>query len=434
MLRRALVLDLSQTLAQSHIVGLNLKGKAQVAERVFMTAIQLRGVRQCHQFLQTLMHLLGAALEQAPTAASKQGVTGKQMRCHQKGNVVQRVTGGGEDDSFCPQTGQRQCGAICHCMGNAVNGLITRPIHWDGMRRGQRLKAADVVTVMVGNQQRSQGQRLCSQKFLNHGRITGIDDDAVAVIMQRPDVVVIEGGQRGDLKDRWVGRGLGHVGCFWYAFGMSKSSVARPASLANFALLQAAESRLLQAALATVTSPHEGWIEFSPVNLPSPALAQRRERILFDAGACCWPFGAKLDQLPLADECVGGILLRHLWQPAMSSSRQLAVMTEVMRVLRPGGVCVSISASPFHRRSWQVLGLQGWRLPTWLGLQRKHQRVGLSLTWPSAGGWSQWLPAASPLIIVVARKPARPVPLSQRRRIRQPAMTATTLASQCRAA
>ena len=204
--------------------------------------------------------------------------------------------------------------------------------------------------------------------------------------------------------------------------------------MANFALLQAAESRLLQAALATVSPPYEGWVEFSPVNLPSPALSQRRERILFDAGACCWPFEAKLDQLPLADECVGGVLLRHLWQPAMPFSRQQVVMTEVMRVLKPGGMCISISASPFHRRSWQVLGHQGWRLPTWLGLQRKHQYVGLNPTWPSAGGWSQWLPGASPLIIVVARKAARPVPLTQRRQMRQPTMTATTLASQCRAA
>lgn len=215
---------------------------------------------------------------------------------------------------------------------------------------------------------------------------------------------------------------------------MSEPSVARPVSLANFALLQTAESRLLQAALATIASPHEGWIEFSPVNLPSPALDQHRERILFDVGACCWPFVAKLDQLPLADECVGGALLRHLWQPAMSLPLQRTVMAEVMRVLKPGGLCISISPSPLHPRSWQVLGRHGWRLPTWLRLQHWHQRVGLSPSWPSAGGWSQWLPGASPLIIVVARKPARPVPLTQRHRVRRPAMTATTLASQCRAA
>lgn len=205
-------------------------------------------------------------------------------------------------------------------------------------------------------------------------------------------------------------------------------------SLANFAHLQTAESRLLQAALATVSSPLEGWIEFSPVNLPSPALDQRRERVLFDAGACCWPFEAKLDQLPLADECVAGALLRHVWQPAMSLTRQQMVMAEVTRILKPGGVCISISASPLHLSGWQVLGRHGWRLPTWVGLQRRHQRAGLSPIWPSAGGWAQWLPGASPLIIVVARKPARPVPLSQRRQVRQPAMTATSLASQCRAA
>lgn len=215
---------------------------------------------------------------------------------------------------------------------------------------------------------------------------------------------------------------------------MSKSSVARPVSLANFSLLQAAESRLLETVLADLKPPTDGWIEFSPVNLPSPALTQRRERILFDGQCCCWPFEAKADQLPFDDECFSGVLMRHVWQPAIAASVQAALMAQVMRTLKPGGVWVSISASPLHANSWQVLGRHGWRLPTWLRLQHQHQRLGLAVTWPSVGGWSQWLPGASPLVIVVARKPARPVRLTSRRRMRQPAMSATTLASQCRAA
>ena len=217
---------------------------------------------------------------------------------------------------------------------------------------------------------------------------------------------------------------------------MSSSSVARPQPLANFSHLQACETRLLSQLLAQLTPTPQHWLEFSPINLPSPAWPASHangtcQRVRFDAQHCCWPFEATLDHLPLADECAEAVLLRHLWQPAMGANATRVLLQEVARVLQPGGALLSISASPWHLSNWQSLGWQACRLPSKLALQHRHRRCGLTLHWsplrrPRAG-WAR-------LHWVLAFKPQRPVVLRSRPGLRSPISAKANLATWCRAA
>ena len=197
---------------------------------------------------------------------------------------------------------------------------------------------------------------------------------------------------------------------------------------AGFAGLQVLESRLIGTGLAGVRVP---WmLEIAPTASASPELPSRRCRILIDGLQCRWPFYAPIDQLPLEDRSVPAALLRHVWQPAV----EFDPLDEVMRVLKPGGVLVSVTANPWHRMAWRELGRSALRLPSWPHFQVLHIRRGLSLSMPNLEQLRGLVPGLSPVLIIVAHKPADPArirPVNFSRPEMAPGQAALT---QCRAA
>jgi SAM-dependent methyltransferase len=201
-----------------------------------------------------------------------------------------------------------------------------------------------------------------------------------------------------------------------------------PVSIAGFAGLQSAENRLVPSALGG--SDADWVLEIAPVSGPSPALDRPRTRLMFDSRNFCWPLRASLDEWPLDDESVPAMLLRHVWQPAVKADP----MDEVMRVLKPGGMLVSVSANPWHRLAWRELGKRSLMLPSWPHLQLLHARHGLSLSMPAASHWRGMVPGLTPVLVLVARKPSRPARV-QPLRFKQPKMVGSSMpATQCRAA
>lgn len=199
-------------------------------------------------------------------------------------------------------------------------------------------------------------------------------------------------------------------------------------SSAGFARLQTAESRLLAAAL--VDQSPQWLLEIAPVGGPSPALESPRSRLLFDDHRLCWPFAARLDALPLDTDSVPAVLLRHTWQPGVDCDP----LSEALRVLRPGGLLISISANPWHQQAWQELGRAALRLPSWPHLQLLHVRHSLKLSVPSPVRWRGLVPGLSPLLGLVSHKPSRPArvkPLKFRQPQLAPGRAAVSL---CRAA
>jgi SAM-dependent methyltransferase len=199
-------------------------------------------------------------------------------------------------------------------------------------------------------------------------------------------------------------------------------------AIAGFASLQREENRLVSLALAGADAQ---WVlELVPASGPSPALNMDRVRMLFDAEGLVWPLRAELDAWPLDSESVPAVLLRHAWQPGMKHD----LLPEALRVLKPGGLLVSVSANPWHHLAWRELGRGTLRLPSWPHLQMLHARHALGLSVPVISQWRGMIPGLTPVLILVARKPDRPARVQPLRFGRPQMATGPVPATQCRAA
>lgn len=198
--------------------------------------------------------------------------------------------------------------------------------------------------------------------------------------------------------------------------------------LAGFGGLQSLESRLAVAALQGVNAT---WLlEIAPTASASPELPLERCRVLIDHNKCRWPFVAPVDQLPLEDCSVPAILLRHVWQPALRRDP----LEEVLRVLKPGGVLISVSANPWHRLAWRELGREAMKLPSWPHFQIIHARHHLSLAVPATNQLRAFVPGMTPVLVLVARKPAEPSRIRQVRYSSPQMAPGSAAVTQCRAA
>lgn len=197
---------------------------------------------------------------------------------------------------------------------------------------------------------------------------------------------------------------------------------------AGFSGLQPLETRLVEAGF---DQPRPNWIlEVAPTASASPQVDQRRSRVLVDADSCCWPFRAALDCWPLDDNSVPAVLLRHVWQPAVRGD----LLQEATRVLKPGGVLVSVSANPWHRLAWRELGRAALRLPSWPQFQWMHVRCELKLSISANVQLRGMVPGLVPVLVLVARKPSEPARIAPVR-FREPRLAGgSPVPSQCRAA
>lgn len=199
-------------------------------------------------------------------------------------------------------------------------------------------------------------------------------------------------------------------------------------SLSGFAALQPVENLLVPASLAGLRNR---WLlEVAPLIGPSPSFDQERVRILFDTQGISWPFRARMDEWPLDDESVDAILVRHIWQPGLAADP----MKEILRILKPGGRIVSVSANPWHRLAWRELGRAALRLPSWPHLQMLHVRHALRLSTPAVSQWRGLVPGVSPVLVLIARKAERPARIDPVRFNKPRIAVGAMPVSHCRAA
>jgi SAM-dependent methyltransferase len=195
-----------------------------------------------------------------------------------------------------------------------------------------------------------------------------------------------------------------------------------------FVALQSAESRLIRALIGAESA--EWVLEIAPATSPSPEVAGQRCRVMFNAEGCCWPFRAPFTALPIDSESVPALILRHAWQPHHPGD----LLDEVMRVLRPGGWLISVSANPWHPAAWRELGRQALWLPSWPQFQMLHARRALSLATPGRNFWQGLVPGLTPILALRARKPSRPARIRPMPLRRPRFASAPVAATQCRAA
>lgn len=201
-----------------------------------------------------------------------------------------------------------------------------------------------------------------------------------------------------------------------------------PVSFSPFVALQSVENRLVPDA---IDAPYPEWVlEIAPATSPSPRLDFPRTRILLNADGCCWPFSARLDQLPLDSESVPAVLLRHVWQPALA----VDPLAEALRVLKPGGLLLSVSANPWHPQAWMELGSAAMWLPSWSQFQLLHSRHALQQKLQAQNLWRGLVPGLTPVLLIAARKPQRPAVIRPLKFARPALLRPGAAVAQCRAA
>lgn len=203
---------------------------------------------------------------------------------------------------------------------------------------------------------------------------------------------------------------------------------------ADFSNLQAVEARLLSQLTTPIQALNrvEWFVEVAPVTSPSPSLnvTAKRHRVLFDHAGLVWPFRASTDALPFDTGSVPALLVRHAWQP----HQQFFPVDQWARVLKPGGVLVSVSANPWHPSVWRVMGKQSWRLPSWPHFLLAHSHPDIQLEINPLAQWWGVVPKLSPLLVLVGQKRCEIAPIRPERRSRLALKQAPAVMAQCRAA
>ena len=188
--------------------------------------------------------------------------------------------------------------------------------------------------------------------------------------------------------------------------------------IADFSSVQAKESQVLRdhGLVLAVLNQVNWFVEFAPITSPSPQIGavSDKHRVLFDGNGLCWPVRALGHALPFDDGSVPAVLIRYAWQPTAMPLD----LTECFRVLKPGGWWISVSANPWHPRTWQGVGKHAMRLPSWPQLLWAHTHLNLQLKNFTKAAWSGMPIGFSPVLVVVGQKPNEIAPLSQSRRHR----------------
>lgn len=203
---------------------------------------------------------------------------------------------------------------------------------------------------------------------------------------------------------------------------------------ADFSSLQAIEGNLL----SELASPKEvlnrvGWfLEVAPVMGASPKLdvAAARHRVLFDHAGLVWPCQAAPGALPFDANSVPAVLLRHAWEP---EQMQFPV-GQWARVLKPGGLLISVSANPWHPTIWKIMGKRSWRLPSWPHFLSAHAHPDIQLEMHLLTRWRGGLPKLSPLLVLVGQKRSEIASIHSKRSSRLTVKHAPAVLAQCRAA
>ena len=150
--------------------------------------------RQLRQAIQRGEHLRRRAFEQTAAAQAEQGIAAQQQAGSGVGHMAEGVA---RDRDHLEAHGRRRQFdpiAVAYPASGLADAFIDGRINRHVVACAQGRHTADVIVVVMGQQNRAQLQTMRRQRLLDDLGITRIDGDGVAiVVVQQPDVVV---GQR----------------------------------------------------------------------------------------------------------------------------------------------------------------------------------------------------------------------------------------------
>ena len=191
---------LPDTLQDVRVVGFAGEGERQVERGVFMRAIHQGVIGKHRQTLQRVMELFRCAFKIAPAAGTEHDVAAKHGVRRDIGKVIADMSRHFPDAEFDGGCGQQQLIVLAQGMRDVRILRMAASVHRHVIYFAQFGDAADVVVMTVGAQDGAEAQSGAAQEIEHRGGFARIDDGDMGVIMDRPDVVVLQGGDGGDVQ------------------------------------------------------------------------------------------------------------------------------------------------------------------------------------------------------------------------------------------
>jgi len=198
--RRTVVRDMLAASLHGDAARLDGQRETQVALGVFMGAVHKSRRWQHGEFGQRFLHLRRGALEQPSATCAEQRVAAEHRAVVSEtwaiiGDVAAGMSGHGDDVEVEGEFGQFDAFAAGERVAHAGDVLQRRAEYGNGKAGEKFRQAADVVAVMMGDENGAEAVAAL-RKVIEHGRgIAGVDHRDTAPAAQQPDVVVVESVQ-----------------------------------------------------------------------------------------------------------------------------------------------------------------------------------------------------------------------------------------------
>ena len=338
------------------IVGFNHFGKAEIRTGVFVRAEHACRPGHARDPLQRGMQVGGFAFEHAPASAAKEGVADENRIRDAISKMRPRVSGNMPDRDFRKSFDANDI-AVCARLRDHRHARVIRT---EDRARGVRTQcrcAADVVGMMVREQEGGEFESKRLQRIGDHLGIAGIDRDGPPTGLQQPQIVVREGGQgmHGQVGDLGGGKDRHRMQFFRMQPGLYHNRVpANPsgvmpltretpidASPRWWPRLQAAERRALIGTPAA--DERELWIAAQPAEtVPRSGVLD----LVADVRQLQGDFRAAVDRWPLREDSIDRVVLQHALEVVGDAE---ALLDEALRVLKPERSIVLV-----------IVGALGW--------------------------------------------------------------------------
>jgi hypothetical protein len=187
-------------LLQHGIIRFAGQREAQVGCGVFVGAIHAGVVGQQGQALQGMVQLCRCPFEVPAAACAEQHVAAEQnIRCDEA-DVIVKVAGDLDDAELYAGRGQLESVTFAQIVGDVRIVGMSPPIHRHVVYFAQFCNTADMVIVAMGAQDSVQLQVVRMQEAQYRRSFARVDHGSMPVVVDGPDVVVLQGWDSGDFK------------------------------------------------------------------------------------------------------------------------------------------------------------------------------------------------------------------------------------------
>lgn len=190
---------------QHFVIGLDTDRERQIRRRVFVRTADRGGIWQRRKSLQRRVHLHRRTFEQPAATRAEQSIAAKQgaaragLRAVIR-NVVEGMAGHRDDLKTLPQ--QFEFRAVTNLARHTGDSRSTprRAIDIDVIARGQGWDTINMITMMMGQQYRSELQTATLYFRQDWDGFTGINNQRIAAVVEHPDVVIRKRRQTGNVE------------------------------------------------------------------------------------------------------------------------------------------------------------------------------------------------------------------------------------------